>query len=277
MKNEEVKHYRIGDYAQKMGVTPDLLKHYETKNLIHAYTEDNGYRYYPFTESVPLLETLSLRNYDMSLQEIHDLLYESTLENYHDALAEKVHAIRRHMVMEQALLREFEALDKWITIMKNRNLYMLMEEREPCYFLPHSKCHDFLEDARIQELLPRWLEWMPVVKSCRKISYQQDADCLSDAAWGFSVPEDAAKTCGLPLNDVVERIPGGRHLICHYRFVRTAEQERNAVWHQIQKKLEETGIQPSGPILQIVLTSILNAKNRVSCGMFVIPLQDADA
>ena len=76
MKKEEVKHYRIGDYAQKMGVTPDLLKHYEKMKLIHAYTEDNGYRYYPFTESIPLLESLSLRNYDLSLQEIHELLYE---------------------------------------------------------------------------------------------------------------------------------------------------------------------------------------------------------
>ena len=88
------------------------------------------------------------------------------------------------MTMDQALLHEFEVLDKWMTTMKDRTLYMLMEEREPYYFLPHSKRHDFLEDARIQELLPGWIEWMPVVKSCRKINYQPDTDCLSDASWG---------------------------------------------------------------------------------------------
>lgn len=277
MKKEEVKHYRIGDYAQKMGVTPDLLKHYEKMKLIHAYTEDNGYRYYPFTESIPLLESLSLRNYDLSLQEIHELLYEGTLDHYHDALSEKVQVIRRRMTMDQALLHEFEVLDKWMTTMKDRTLYMLMEEREPYYFLPHSKRHDFLEDARIQELLPGWIEWMPVVKSCRKINYQPDTDCLSDASWGFSVPESAAMAFGLPINDVVERMPGGRHLICHYRNVLSKERNPNAFWHQIQEKLAETGMMPSGPILQILLTSILNTQNRVTCGMYVIPLQDANA
>ena len=272
MKKEEVKHYRIGDYAQKMGVTPDLLKHYEKIKLIHAHTTSNGYRYYPFTESVPLLESFSLRNYDMSLQQIHDLLYEGTLESYRDALAEKAQAIKRRISMNQAMLNEFETLDKWMNCMKDKSLYMLMEEREPVYFLPHSKRHDFLEDKRIQELLPNWIEWMPAVKSCRKIIYQQDTDCLLEATWGLAVPESEAKAYGLPLNDVVEHIPGGRHLICHYRNARVKEQRQNLVWHQIQEKLAETMIMPSGPILQIVLTTIFNPENRVNCGFFMIPL-----
>ena len=277
MGKEKIKHYRIGDYAQKMGVTPDLLKHYEKMKLIHAYTTDSGYRYYPFTESIPLLECLSLRNYDMSLRQMYDLLYEGSLEDFHAALAEKALDLKRRISMDQAMLNEFETLDQWMTRMKDQSLYMLMEEREPVYFLPHSKRHDFLEDERIQELLPSWLEWMPVVKSCRKINYQQDTDCLLEAAWGLAVPESQAKACGLPLNDVVERIPGGRHLICHYRNAHVKEQKTNIVWYQIQEKLAETALMPSGPILQIVLTTIFSPENRVNCGMFTIPLRDTDA
>ena len=155
--------------------------------------------------------------------------------------------------------------------MKDRSLYMLMEEREPFYFLPHSKHHDFLEDQRIQELLPGWIEWMPVVKTCRKISYQRDTDCLLEAEWGLAVSESEAKAYNLPLNEVVERIPGGRHLICHYRNVRVKEQRRNFVWHQVQEKLAETKMLPSGPILQIVLTTIFHPEKRVNCGTFFIP------
>lgn len=177
--------------------------------------------------------------------------------------------------MDQAMLSEFEALDQWMGCMKDRSLYMLMEEREPVYFLPHSKRHDFLEDQRIQELLPSWIEWMPVVKTCRKINFRQDIDCLLEAAWGLAVPESAAKAYALPLNDAVERIPGGRRLICHYRNARVKEQKPNFVWRQIQEKLTETGLTPSGPILQIVLTTIFNPENRVNCGTFTIPLQDA--
>ena len=66
------RHYRIGTYAQNMGVTPDLLKHYEKMGLLHAQTSENGYRYYPFSESVSLLECFSLRNYQMPLQQMHE-------------------------------------------------------------------------------------------------------------------------------------------------------------------------------------------------------------
>ena len=68
--NQKTKHYRIGTYAQNMGVTPDLLKHYEKMGLLHAQTSENGYRYYPFSESVPLLECFALRNYEMPLQQM---------------------------------------------------------------------------------------------------------------------------------------------------------------------------------------------------------------
>ena len=40
--NQKTKHYRIGTYAQNMGVTPDLLKHYEKMGLLHAQTSENG-------------------------------------------------------------------------------------------------------------------------------------------------------------------------------------------------------------------------------------------
>ena len=88
-------------------------------------------------------------------------------------------------------------------------------------------------------------------------------------------PESAARAFGLPINDVVGHIPEGRHLICHDRNVLSQERKPNAVWLQIQDKLAETGMMPSGPILQILLTSIMNTHNRVTCGMYVIPLQNA--
>ncbi len=266
------KLYRIGEYAQKMGVTPDLLKHYEKLDLIRSYTTESGYRYYPFTESIPLLECLSLRNYDMPLQEMHDLLYSGTIEQYHQAMKERAQAIERHIVLEQAMLEEFEALDSWLRCMKDQSLYMLMEEQEPVYFLPHSKQHDFLEDARIQEILPRWIEWMPVVKPCRLIPWREDMDPLLDAFWGLCVPVSRAEAYGLPVNGAVEQLPGGRQLICHYRYIWQSGQSPNAIWEQIRKKLSDMAWSPEGPVRQIVLTSLFHPERHVSCGTFMIPV-----
>ena len=117
-ENQKIRHYRIGTYAQNMGVTPDLLKHYEKMGLLHAQTSENGYRYYPFSESVPLLECFALRNYEMPLQQMHDLLYQGTLEGLHEALDERAQAIRRRMLRDQTLLREYQTFDWW---MKSRS------------------------------------------------------------------------------------------------------------------------------------------------------------
>ena len=69
-----MKQYRIGDVAKYLGVTPDFLKHYEELGLIHSVRRENGYRYYPFHETMFLIECIRLRNYGMTLREIREIL-----------------------------------------------------------------------------------------------------------------------------------------------------------------------------------------------------------
>ena len=40
-----MEQYRIGDFAKYLGVTPDLLKHYEDMGIIHSSRSESGYRY----------------------------------------------------------------------------------------------------------------------------------------------------------------------------------------------------------------------------------------
>ena len=239
--------------------------------LLHAQTAENGYRYYAFYESVPLLECFSLRGYEMPLQQMRDLLYGGTLENLHEVLDERAQALRNRVLRDQIVLREYEAFDRWMKRMEHRSIYMLMEEKEDVYFLPHSKERDFLQDSRIWEPLPRWIEWMPAVKSCRKIAYRENEDCLADSYWGLAVPVSAAEKCGIPVNDVVERLPGGRQMICHYR-VNIALPKRNTVWFRVKEELKKASLKPSGPVRQIVLASLFSPDSRTACGWFAIPL-----
>ena len=271
--SNKTRHYRIGTYAQNMGVTPDLLKHYEKMGLLHAQTSENGYRYYPFSESVSLLECFSLRNYQMPLQQMHDLLYHGTLDDLHEALDEKAQALKRQILLDRMVLREYGFFDRWMKRMEGRTLYMLMEEQEDVYFLPHSRGRDFLEDSRIRDLLPRWIDWMPAVKSCRKILYREGEDCLADSYWGLAVPVPVAEECGIPVNDIVERLHGGRQMICHYRM-NINGQERNAVWFRIQEELAKSSVIPAGPIRQTVFASVFSPDSRTVCGCYAIPMDE---
>ena len=40
-----MEQYRIGDFAKYLGVTPDLLKHYEDMGIIQSIRSESGYRY----------------------------------------------------------------------------------------------------------------------------------------------------------------------------------------------------------------------------------------
>lgn len=56
--------YRIAEFAEYMGVTPDFLKHYEECGLLDVHHRENGYRYFNFDQCSRILEYMRLRNYN---------------------------------------------------------------------------------------------------------------------------------------------------------------------------------------------------------------------
>ena len=54
---EGFKHYRIGSFARYPCVTTSFLKHYEDEGLISVVQQDNGYRYYPFSNTCGFIVT----------------------------------------------------------------------------------------------------------------------------------------------------------------------------------------------------------------------------
>lgn len=64
-----MKRYRIGDFARELGVTPDFLKYCEKHGYLTPQTELNGYRYYDFASSAPVIEYMKLRNQGFTARE----------------------------------------------------------------------------------------------------------------------------------------------------------------------------------------------------------------
>lgn len=78
----DMQRYRIGDYAHYMGVTPDLLKHYEQIGLITPSVSESGYRFYPFNQSSRLLSCMTLRSYGVPLKEMRDMFMVSLAQTH---------------------------------------------------------------------------------------------------------------------------------------------------------------------------------------------------
>ena len=69
----QIREYRIGEFAKYLGVTPDLLKHYEDQGIIQPTRSDSGYRYYPFNTTMlfAIIQAKCLGRYHDSGQRNH--------------------------------------------------------------------------------------------------------------------------------------------------------------------------------------------------------------
>ena len=204
--------YRIGDFAKYLGVTPDLLKHYEDVGLLQPERTESGYRYYPFYTTGLLIECIRLRNYGMTLREIREILTRHSVETaqVESRLAENVCHLRQEALLDTILAEDYDRFQRWRTPLATADSDWDVRWSRPMVFLPHADRDDFLEDPRIYELLKDWMSYIPIVKSSMKVARD------GRITWGFIVEEENVARLGLPTNDALERIPARK--IFYYKF-----------------------------------------------------------
>ena len=269
---DDIPLYRIGDYAHFMGVSTDLLKHYEKLNLIHSETARNGYRYYSFQQSAALLECMRLQNYGLSLREMHSALYESSFGDIKMLLDDKIDDMEKRLRFQQLVIDEHRRISQWMEMMQDRVTHITIKESESIYFLPQSRQRDFIQDERITALLPAWVDAMPMVKSCRMIP---DASSGQLPSWGLAVTQSQLEALQLPLNDAVQRIDGGPFVHAHFRH-RIADgipQEGSAP--ELTELIRSHNLRPGCSILLFSMMRMEMEHDRTTCGWLCAPLAEA--
>ncbi|MBR2623638.1 MAG: MerR family transcriptional regulator, partial [Paludibacteraceae bacterium] len=209
--------YRIGDYAKYLGVTPDFLKHYEQFRIVSSEPRENGYRYYPFSQSYRILESMRLRSYGMPLKDIDVALIDDSAEDVLRKLDGRVQILERQIRFQEAVVREHKAIRIWFDRMAGKKEDWHVGMSEEMLFLPHTSQRNFLKDSRIYDILGDWLNLMPMVKSCMHIPRPASLpQPLSEYAWGLLVPVSIAEAFDLPVNDAVRRLPPRKTFFYHF-------------------------------------------------------------
>lgn len=267
-----MKQYRIGDFAKYLGVTPDLLKHYEELGLVQSVRRDSGYRYYSFNETMVLIESIRLRNFGLTLREISEILKLHKLESEEvdRRLLENMGHMRQEIQLDEAVIEEYERFLEWKAPLEKHPFDWEIRRSRPVCFLPHTNRFDFLHDSRIYELLSDWMSYIPVVKSCMKV--KEDGQII----WGLSVEEHWLRKLGLPVNDIVEHLPSQK--VFYYKFraplVRTDE-ETDAETHPAISLLHSLGLKQNGPYYRVTLMPA-DWKQDISrqYGFYAVPLSE---
>jgi len=263
--------YRIGDYARFMGVSTDLLKHYEKLNMIHSETAGNGYRYYSFQQSAVLLECMRLQNYGLALREMHSALYESSFDEVKTLLDNRIDSMEKQLQFQQMVINEHRRISDWMEMMKGQETRIVIKESEPLYFLPQSSQRDFIQDERISALLPAWVDAMPLVKSCRLIPDEASGQLPS---WGLAVTQSDLETLQLPLNDVVLRIDGGPFVHAHFRHQVADGIPQTGSPPELMHQLRSYKLRPGCSILLFAVMRMGLERDKTTCGWICAPLAE---
>ncbi len=246
-----MKEYRIGEFAKYLGVTPDLLKHYEDQGIILPSRSESGYRFYPFNTTMRLIECVRLRNFGLTLREIREILASHLIENdkVDRRLSENIVHLREEVLLNEALAEDYENFLDWRKPLAHADSDWEIRWSEPMCFLPHTDKYDFLKDPRIYEILKSWMSYIPIVKS----SMKNEAD--GRITWGFLVEERMLGRLSIPVNGVVERIPSGK--VFYYKFrgplIKTPDETANTASHPAFSILNSLGLKHSGSYFRTTL------------------------
>ena len=268
-----MKQYRIGDYAKYLGVTPDLLKHYEDVGIIQSERSESGYRFYSFITTIDLIESIRLRNYGLTLREIREIIREHTADNSQmdRFLAEKMENLRKEIRLNEELTEEYTAFLRWREALEDRDWDWEIRRSRPMCFLPHTDQYDFLQDPRIYELLNTWMSFIPIVKSTMRVEPD------GRTTWGFITEEETVRRLQLPINGVVEQIPTRR--ILYYKFrspiLRMEEENAGNPEHPAFNVLRSFGIESEGAYFRTTLMPADWKQNLgYQYGFYAISLKD---
>ena len=265
--------YRIGEYARNMGVTPDLLKHYEEIGILHPETAENGYRYYPFSESFRLLESMKLHGYGLTLRDIGRVLTEQTEDEVRRTMDAQVTRVEAEMTRRQLILSNYRVIKTDVDAIGPEGFSWFVTLQAPLLFLPHTEKRAFIDDPRIREVLRPWIDAMPMTRPALMLSESTlaAADWRDDFRWGLAVPASYAEAFDLPVNGAVERFDGGRCLKLVHREA-DAPGEPTA-FERLQTLLARLGERSNGAALRVELFSAHDAAGTtVHYGCFLVPL-----
>ncbi len=269
------KHYRIGTFADYLCVSRSFLKHYEEEHLIKVVHQDNGYRYYPFTEAAHILEYMRLHSYGIPVREMKSAVTASaesafdTIDRHADELQQKADRLL-------AVVAEHRRIRKWYQDMAGQPFRWEVKKMEPVYFLPHTCGQDFIDDDRVYEVLQAWCDQMPVTKSALYVKPDPENPGENKVFWGLYVTEANVKRCGIPLNGAVWVIPKTVAFVFHFAGLKDPflmkDSETGA--HPAFQKLRSLGLKPSGNAILINEMKLERDGVQRGYGRFVIPISE---
>lgn len=206
-----MKQYRIGDFAEQMGVSIDFIKYYEEKGLIKSWKDPkNRYHYYPFNQASTVMQIQYFRSMGYNVKEIYDLLQSLNTEEIvrqFGAKAEELEASREKLNYTISELRFFQS-----ALRRGQKHQWYITQTQAMYYLPHTNGEEYIRDTETAARMRQWNSQFPYVYILDRWFWDEGRQGFSGMQHGRAIDADIARRLNLDVHEPACYVPAARCL-----------------------------------------------------------------
>ena len=198
--------YKIGDVARILGISPDLLRYYEKKDIVHPVKDkSNDYRYYEPWDINFLIDCVWYKSFNFGIDQVAEIISDSTAEQVADALDKKVSELRAQIRRNELLVRRAGEHQADLGRMKNQLWKCVLRQSPEIVRYIHRYNYIYDKSEALQRLSQQWLNYMPFTPRCFEMPVE-DISCKrgeGNFSWGFSLTLDYVRELGVKVEPPV--------------------------------------------------------------------------
>lgn len=198
--------YKIGDVARILGISPDLLRYYEKKDIVHPVKDkNNDYRYYEPWDINFLTDCVWYKSFNFGIDQVAEIISNSTAEEVADILDKKVEELRAQIRRNEMLVRRAGEHRADLGRLKNQLWQCVLRDSPEIVRYLHRYNYIYDKSEELQRLNQQWLGYMPFTHRCFEMPVE-DICCQrgeGSFSWGFSLTPDYVRELGVKVEPPV--------------------------------------------------------------------------
>lgn len=205
-------YYKISDVAKMLGISAELVRHYERLGILKPNRSTNGYRRYTTRDINILTGSRRYVHMGFSIEEAEFLINAASLEEAIDSLTGMEEKAAREIRWKHLVLNEIQQLkDKYKLIhdFENNIFKFDLQDSPPVYRINCQKNMTISLKEALSCNVKKWIEKLPVVKISPEFTVESVYSMTDDYCFGFAVDETLAEELDLINTPGIKFYPSG--------------------------------------------------------------------
>lgn len=186
-----MKQYKVNQFSKCMGVTKDVVKHYQEMGIIEPdVNEKNRYRFYNVMHGERILASRRFRNMGFNLPETNEIMSQKNGEDLIDMLGEREVALEKElMLLQQKKERVSEIKQQCQEAIACRGQWKV-KTLSSFYYLPHIVGVEFIYTDLLQEEYNTWMKDSVFTSKVLLVDHQSFSGIMDRRfMWGLFMEE----------------------------------------------------------------------------------------